>query len=183
MRRPGRKPQLGEAENGDPNHSYAYAVALLARRDYSTRELRQKLKDRGYLEHAIEPVLLDLEETRKLDDQRYGANVVAYRARRGQGPARIRNELRRSGLKDHQIEEAVKGSEDAPDFIALAREARRRKFGPEIPKDWKDRAKQARFLQYRGFSTDHIRAVLEGAPDDSDEGADPGGDPDPNQAL
>jgi regulatory protein len=161
MRRPGRKPELNELDAGDPNHSYAYAVALLARRDYSTRELRQKLKDRGYLENAIEPVLIDLEETRKLDDQRYGANVVAYRARRGQGPARIRNELRRSGLKDDQIDEAVKTGEDAPDFIALAREARRRKFGPELPTDWKEKAKQARFLQYRGFSTDHIRAALE----------------------
>ena len=172
MRRPGKKQALGELEVGDPNHSYAYAVGLLARRDYSTAELRKKLKERGYLEGAIEPVLIDLEETRKLDDQRFGANVVAYRARRGQGPARIRNELRRSGLKDNQIDEAVRTGEDAPDFIALAREARRRKFGPDLPKDWKDRAKQARFLQYRGFSTDHIRAVLEGdLPDD---------EPDPN---
>ncbi|HUQ10992.1 MAG TPA: regulatory protein RecX [Steroidobacteraceae bacterium] len=152
---------MNELDAGDPNHSYAYAVALLARRDYSTRELRQKLSDRGYLENAIEPVLIDLEETRKLDDQRYGANVVAYRARRGQGPARIRSELRRSGLKDDQIDEAVKTGDDAPDFIALAREARRRKFGSALPADWKERAKQARFLQYRGFSTDHIRAALE----------------------
>jgi regulatory protein len=59
------------------------------------------------------------------------------------------------------IDEAVKG-EDSPDFLALARAARTRKFGPEIPKDRKERAKQARFLQYRGFSTDHIRAALDG---------------------
>jgi regulatory protein len=162
MRRPGRKAALTEAESGDLNHSHAYAVALLARRDYSTRELRAKLKERGYLEHAIEPVLIDLEETRKIDDRRYGANVVAYRSGRGQGPARIRQELRRSGLSDEAIQEAVKGSEEAPDFLALARAARTRKFGPEIPKDRKERAKQARFLQYRGFSTDHIRAALDG---------------------
>jgi regulatory protein len=169
MRRPGKKPSLSDLETGDPNHSYAYAVALLARRDYSTAELRRKLKDRGYLEGAIEPVLIDLEETRKLDDQRYGNNVVAYRARRGQGPARIRNELRRSGLGDEQIEAAVAGTgEEGPDFIALAREARRRKFGSELPTDWKERARQARFLQYRGFSTDHIRAVLEGELPDGD---------------
>ena len=60
MRRPGKKTSLNEVEIGDPNHSYAYAVALLARRDYSTRELRKKLQDRGYLEGAIEPVLIDL---------------------------------------------------------------------------------------------------------------------------
>ena len=168
MRRPGRKAPLRDVEMGDPNHSYAYAVALLARRDHSTAELRKKLKERGYLEHAIEPVLIDLEETRKLDDQRYGANVVAYRARRGQGPARIKNELRKSGLKDDQIAAAVQTGEDAPDFVALAREARRRKFGADLPTDWKERAKQARFLQYRGFSTDHIRAALESDLPDGD---------------
>ena len=168
MRRPGRKAPLADLEAGDPNHSYAYAVALLARRDHSTAELRKKLKARGYLEHAIEPVLIDLEETRKLDDQRYGANVVAYRARRGLGPARIKNELRKSGLKDDQIAAAVQTGEDAPDFVALAREARRRKFGADLPTDWKERAKQARFLQYRGFSTDHIRAALESDLPDGD---------------
>ncbi len=164
MRRLGRKTPLTDAETGDPNHSLAYAVALLARRDYSTRELRQKLKERGYLEHAIEPVLIDLEETRKLDDQRYGANVVATRSRRAYGPARIRNELRRKGVAAEAIETAMAGGEgeESPDYFRLAREARIRKFGPELPTDRKEKARQARFLQYRGFSTDHIRAALDG---------------------
>ena len=164
MRRPGRKTPLGEQEKGDPSHSYAYAVTLLARRDYSTRELRSKLKERGYLDHAIEPVLIDLEETRKLDDARYGANVVASRSRRALGPARIRDELKRKGVDAETIDQAIAGGEgeEAPDFARLAREARIRKFGPEIPKDWKEKARQARFLQYRGFSTDHIRAALDG---------------------
>jgi regulatory protein len=175
MRRPGRKASLTEAETGDPNHSYAYAVALLARRDYSTRDLRAKLKERGYLEHAIEPVLIDLEETRKLDDARYGASVVASRSRRALGPARIRQELTRKGVTPETIDQALAGGdgEQAPDFIQLARQARARKFGPELPTDWKERARQARFLQYRGFSNDHIRAVLDGDPElDSDPNAD-----------
>jgi regulatory protein len=90
---------------------------------------------------------------------------VAYRARRGQGPVRIRNELRRAGVAAETVESALAADADAPDFVALAREARRRKFGADLPKDWKERSKQARFLQYRGFSTDHIRAVLEGDPE------------------
>ena len=163
MRRPGRKAALTEAETGDPNHSYAYAIALLARRDYSTRELRSKLKERGYLENAIEPVLMDLEETRKLDDARYGANVVASRSRRALGPARIRNELKRKGVAVDTIDQALAGGEGepVPDFAQLARQARARKFGPELPTDWKERARQARFLQYRGFSNDHIRVALD----------------------
>jgi regulatory protein len=172
LRRPGRKASLTDAENGDPNHSYAYAVALLARRDYSTRELRSKLKERGYLEHAIEPVLIDLEENRKLDDARYGATVVASRSRRALGPVRIRSELKRKGVAVDTIDQALAGGEgeQAPDFIQLARQARVRKFGPEMPTDWKERSRQARFLQYRGFSNDHIRAALDGDLEVEDSG-------------
>ena len=177
MRRPGQKSPLSEIETGDPNHSYAYAVALLARRDYSTRELRSRLKERGYLENAIEPVLIDLEETRKLDDARYGANVVASRSGRALGPARIRQELKRKGVAAETIDQALAGGEGepAPDFIQLARQARTRKFGPELPTDWKERARQARFLQYRGFSNDHIRAAL-GADLEVDDSAQPDSD-------
>ena len=164
MRRPGKKVELTDLEKGDPNSSYAYAITLLARRDYSSGELTRKLAERGYLEHAVEPVVEELLASNKLNDDRYSQNFVAYRARRGHGPARIRNELKTSGLSRSTIDEAVKG-EEAPDFLALARSVRTRKFGPDIPEDRKERARQARFLQYRGFSTDHIRAVLDGEPD------------------
>jgi regulatory protein len=182
VRRPGGRKALDPEQAADARAAHTAAIALLARRDYASAELRRKLLQRGYAPDAVSQALAQLTENKLVDDGRYGANFVAYRSRRGQGPARIRNELRRSGLADEQIEEAVKGGEDTPDFLALAREARRRKFGPDLPADRKERARQARFLQYRGFSTDHIRAVLEGAPEDSDEGAEPGGDPDPNQA-
>jgi regulatory protein len=72
-----------------------------------------------------------------------------------------------------------KAKDDGPDFVSLARAARARKFGAELPKDWKERSRQARFLQYRGFSTDHIRAVLEGVPDNESD-TDPNGEPDPS---
>jgi len=169
LRRPGGKAPLAEHETFDLNHAFEFAVSLLARRDYSTHELKKKLGERGYTEHACEVVVDDLESTGKVNNERYGQNVVAYRARRGHGPARIRGELQKSGLARSDIEEAVKG-EDAPDFLALARATRARKFGPDIPKDRRERARQARFLQYRGFSTDHIRAALDGDPEVDDGG-------------
>jgi regulatory protein len=176
MRKSGRAAPLAEHQAHDLNHAFDYAVSLLARRDYSTHELKKKLEERGYDEHAREVVVDDLESMGKISDERYGQNVVAYRARRGHGPARIRSQLQKSGLSRSEIDEVVKG-EEAPDFLALARAARVRKFGPEIPKDRKERARQARFLQYRGFSNDHIRAVLDGDPE-LDSGPDADGEPD-----
>jgi regulatory protein len=168
MRRPRERKALDPAKAADPNAAYTVAITLLARRDHSTGDISRKLQQRGYTTDAISAVITRLRESNTVDDSRYGQNFAVYRARRGQGPVRIRNDLRRSGLGDEQIDLAVKSGEDVPDFVAQAKEARRRKFGAELPKDWKERAKQSRFLQYRGFSTDHIRAVLEGAPDDSD---------------
>ena len=179
MRRPaGRKP-LDAEKAADPKSAHAFAIAYLARRDFSASDLRRKLKDRGFAEAAIEPVIAELEASNVVNDERYGENVVAYRARRGQGPARIRQELKRSGLASEAIQSTMdKAKDDGPDFVGLARAARARKFGPELPKDWKERSRQARFLQYRGFSTDHIRAVLEGSFDE-ESGAGPDSEPDP----
>jgi len=180
MRRPREKKALDPEKAGDCRAAHTAAVGLLARRDFSTAELRRKLKERGYLDQAIEPVLAELEAGNVINDDRYGENVVAYRARRGQGPARIRQELKRSGLGAEAIQTTMdKAKDDGPDFVSLARAARARKFGPELPKDWKERSRQARFLQYRGFSTDHIRAVLEGAPDVESD-LDPASEPDPS---
>lgn len=167
MRPPREKKALDPARAADSNAAHTAAIALLARRDHSAADITRKLEERGYSADAISAALGRLAESNLVNDSRYGQNFAVYRARRGQGPVRIRNALRRSGLKDEEIDLAVKSGEDVPDFIAQAREARRRKFGADLPKDWKERAKQARFLQYRGFSTDHIRAVLEGAPDES----------------
>ncbi len=106
---------------------------------------------------------MKLEASNVINDARYAEHEVAHRARRGQGPVRIRQDLKRSGLGSEAIQTTMdKAQDDGPDFVALARAARSRKFGSELPKDWKERSRQARFLQYRGFSSDHIRAVLGG---------------------
>jgi regulatory protein len=179
MRRAGGKKVLDAGKAVDPKSAHAFAVSYLARRDFSAADLRRKLKDRGFAESAIELVLVELESSNVINDGRYGDNVVAHRARRGQGPARIRQELKRSGLGSEAIQTTMdKAKDEGPDFLSLARAARARKFGSELPKDWKERSRQARFLQYRGFSTDHIRAVLEGMPDE-ESGADPASEPEP----
>jgi recombination protein RecA len=57
--------------------------------------------------------------------------------------------------------ELIAGALEAgPDFAALCRQVRTRRFGADLPAEWKERARQARFLQYRGFSSDHIRSAF-----------------------
>jgi regulatory protein len=142
----------------------ATAVAHLARRDFASGELRHKLGVQGFDEVTVAVLIADLTREGLLDDARYANNYVASRAGRGQGPVRIGAELRRSGLADALIEAALAGGAD---WRALALKVRRAKYGPEPPVNWKQKARQARFLQYRGFSSDDIRAAT-GADSDQD---------------
>jgi SOS response regulatory protein OraA/RecX len=61
------------------------------------------------------------------------------------------------GLIDAALDEYAQAHGD---WSRLAREVRIRRFGLAAPGDWAQKTKQARFLQYRGFSTDHIRSAL-----------------------
>src|SRR5688572_7022884 len=176
MRHPAGKKTLEPAHAADPNAAHLAAIGLLARRDFSIADLDRRLTERGFTREAVDDALAELKATNVLDDARFGQNLSAQRVRRGQGPARIRQELRRAGVAEDLIEAAAGPANGATDFARLARETRIRKFGPKVPKDWKEKARQARFLQYRGFSTDHIRAALDG-----DLEVDDGGQTEPDQ--
>ena len=132
-------------------------MTLLARRDFGSAELAGRLRERGYDEPTVATLIASLFERRALDDARFAMHFVAYRAGRGQGPARIKRELGDLGVEAVLVEEAVAAG---PDWLALARDVRRRRFGAEAPEDWTEKSRQARFLQYRGFSNDHIRTAI-----------------------
>ena len=134
------------------------AVRLLSRREHSTEELKRKLVAKGHPEASVATVLDKLGKKKWVSDERFAATYVHYHARRGQGPVRIRAELRQQGITDSQIQQEIGGGEQ--DWNGIAAEVRRRKFGETLPRTAVERAKQARFLQYRGFNSDQIRAAL-----------------------
>jgi len=146
----------------DPQAAHDAAVALLARRDFTGAELLDKLLSRGFDPQTAQSVVSALYQQGLLNDERYAEHYVTYHAGRGQGPLRIGAELRRSGLPAALVESALAGG---PDWGALARRVRRAKFGTQEPASWAQKARQARFLQYRGFSSDHIRTATGADPE------------------
>jgi regulatory protein len=140
----------------------AAAVKLLARRDYSSAELRAALEARACTGAVLDELLAALANEGVLDDARFANNYASYHAARGQGPVRIAADLRRRGVAAALIDAALA---QECDWTGRARAARRAKFGSEPPASWPERARQARFLQYRGFSADHIRAATGADPD------------------
>lgn len=159
-----RAPGFTNEAAADPAAARAAAVALLARRDFASGELGARLAAAGFGAQAAAEALAELTAEGVLDDGRYAHNYVAYHAGRGRGPVRIGADLRGRGVAQELIEAAL-GS--GPDWRAAASAARVRRFGKTRPASWKEKARQARFLQYRGFSADHIRAAT-GAASDTD---------------
>lgn len=152
----------GVERPGDPAAARTAAVTLLARRDLVSTELHARLLARGYEAPAASAALAGLAAEGLLNDERYAHNYVAYQAGRGHGPLRIASELRARGVAAPLIEAALAAGAD---WRALAGTVRARRFGKAPPANWKEKARQARFLQYRGFSADHIRVATGIDPD------------------
>lgn len=156
MRRLGRSRVTAE-DARNPTRVRAAAIAHLARRDFAGGELRRKLTQQGYAEELVTELIEELVGEGVLNDARYVENFVSYHADRGEGPLRIESELQQFDVAAELIRAAL---DSGPDWKARARDVRTRRFGPETPDTWPQKAKQARFLQYRGFTGDQIRAAL-----------------------
>ncbi|MDP9501878.1 recombination regulator RecX [Pseudomonas protegens] len=136
------------------------AMDLLARREHGRVELTRKLRQRGAPPEMIEAALDRLTEEGLLSESRYLESFVSYRARSGYGPMRIREELSQRGLQRGDIDLALR--ECGIDWQEQLRDVWQRKFAGQLPVDARERAKQGRFLSYRGYSMDMIGRLLSG---------------------
>ena len=136
------------------------AMDLLARREHGRVELTRKLRQRGAPPEMIDTALDRLTEEGLLSESRYLESFVSYRARSGYGPLRIREELSQRGLQRPDIELALR--ESGIDWQGQLEDTWRRKFSGHLPIDARERAKQGRFLGYRGYSMEMIGRLFSG---------------------
>jgi regulatory protein len=136
------------------------AMDLLARREHGRVELTRKLRQRGALPEMIDTALDRLTEEGLLSEARYLESFVSYRARSGYGPLRIREELSQRGLQRNDIELALR--ESGINWQEQLEDTWRRKFAGHLPIDVRERAKQGRFLSYRGYSMEMIGRLFSG---------------------
>ncbi|MBV8658787.1 MAG: recombination regulator RecX [Burkholderiales bacterium] len=139
------------------------ALALLARREHSRAELRRKL---GTDENRdeLDAVLDDLIARGWQSDLRFATAYISAYAQRF-GRYRLEAELRERGVADADISLAFESQDDDTGTeLERAREVWQKKFSAPAT-DAAERAKQARFLQSRGFAYDIIRKVLGGLDD------------------
>ena len=133
---------------------------LLARREHGRVELTRKLRQRGACPEMIDVALDRLTEDNLLSESRYLESYISYRARSGYGPLRIREELNQRGLARSDIEQALR--ECGFNWQEQLEDTWRRKFSGQLPEDARERARQGRFLSYRGYSLDMVGRLLSG---------------------
>jgi regulatory protein len=141
----------------------ARAVGFLARREYPRAELRDKLLATGATADEVDPVLDELAAQGYLSDGRFAHALV--RQKHGAYSKRsIAQTLKAKGVAGEVVTEALAGADadDADTLVALWR----RRFG-RAPADDRERARQVRFLQSRGFGLSAILKLLRNPPVDA----------------
>jgi len=132
------------------------AMRYLARREHSRAELHSKLLPHVQEGEDLDAVLDELIARGWLSDER-AATQLLHAKRDRFGVQRIAHELRQKGIAENLISEAMPQLKESE--LEVAREVWRKKFGV-VPQDAKEKARQARFLQSRGFALDVVFKVL-----------------------
>ena len=142
------------------NKAISYSCRLLGMREYSEYSLRQKLLARGYLTNEIEATIAFLLENNWLSDQRFCEVYIRSKSNRGQGLQRINYELKSKGISSSMIEAVL--VENPIDWQQICNDTCIKKIeSSNLTPELKCRQKLERFLRYRGFSGEDIRASIE----------------------
>ncbi|BDH44809.1 regulatory protein RecX [Salmonella enterica subsp. enterica serovar Choleraesuis] len=146
------------------------AARLLAMRDHSEQELRNKLlrtdnRDPGQEVSAsqVEEVINWCHEHNWLNDEHFASRYIQSRARKGYGPQRISQELMQKGIPREMVNAALAASD--LDWTSLAREQAFRKAGADLPVEFADKIKLQRFLLYRGYYMEDIQDLYRNFPE------------------
>ena len=134
---------------------YDLAVDLLAKRDYSSGDLRRYLSQKGGKDD-VEIVMNTLLSHHRLDDYSLAEKEINKQINKLHGISRIKQELRQKGLDPLVIEQAIENTD--VDWVDLCLQAKEKKFGDKLPKNQSDKAKMIRYLQYRGHT---MSAIME----------------------
>jgi len=134
------------------NKCYAVALKMLMRREHSQLELSNKLQLKGFDDAEIKRSINLLIEQKYQSDERFSEAFILMRYNQGKGPVIISSELKKRGIENFDL--------SIVDWFEFVKEVREKKFGQNLPSDYKTQAKQKRFLKSRGFGFDQINKAF-----------------------
>ena len=142
--------------------AYLAAVRMLARRELSELQLRQRLRRKAFSADAIDEAITRLTAGRLLDDARVaGAIARTETGIRKRGPLRVRQKLAAAGITGSAADAALEEVTSQIDMDALleAALARRLRAGDTLD-DERVMARLYRQLTSQGFEQDRVLRLL-----------------------
>jgi regulatory protein len=139
------------------------AFRLLALRGRSTKEIRSKLRERGFEEPVVRRVIANLLKRRYLDDAACAREWARHLAvNRLYGSRRIENSLREKGISSEIIREALASiREERPERAVLETLLGKKLKGRRVGElDGKEKKRLAQNLMGKGFPAGLIFEVL-----------------------
>lgn len=166
--------EIQKLELPDKATSYMRWLAFyyLSRRELSTWQLKSKLLAKECNPVAVDELLDEFAKKGYQSDERCASMLVRETIRKGRGVRYLSEQLKKAKLDARDfggvdvliqradVQSMTDGTiletdgDDEINWLKLAVEARCKKYGDDIPKTPKEKARQLRFLQYRGFCMD-----------------------------
>ena len=129
----------------------------MAIREHSRGELLEKLKKRGFESTDPLSIIRELEKEGLQSDKRFASEYVRSKVSSGYGPIRIMRDLEKKGVEKEVVFESVNALEI--DWFNCAKKIYEKKFNSEV-ESVNDYARRVRFLIYKGFETEHVKAIV-----------------------
>jgi len=142
--------------------AYVDALKMLARRELSEAQLRQRLARRGHAADAVDAAVEKLRAERALDDARVAETIARTQATvRGRGAHRVRREIEAAGIGRADAQRAVDDAFKDIDADALLEAALSRRLrGRDRIADDREFQRLYRYLVAQGFDVDRVVRAL-----------------------
>lgn len=146
-----------------PRRAKLRAMNLLQSRDYTEKQLQDKLRDGGYPETVVFQAMEYVKSFHYIDDQRYAEDYLTTFTGR-KSLRRMEQDLQQKGIAQAVIEQAVTSWQEqdgGQDELQMACALLEKKHYDRAACDRKQQQRLYNFLMYRGFSSEVIRKALQ----------------------
>ncbi len=142
--------------------AYVDAVKMLARRELSEAQIRQRLARHRHSADAIDAALDRLRETRAIDDARVAEAIARNQiSTKTRGARRAEQQIAQAGISRETARRAVQAVSESFDLDAVLEAALAKRLrGRQQIADDKDFRRLYRYLVGQGFEPERVLAIL-----------------------
>ena len=141
--------------------AYIAGLKMLARRELSEKQVRERLARKEFDEHEIDEAVARLIDERALDDTRVAEAIArSETSLRKRGKLRVKRKIQSAGIRPTIAKQAVDEVFGGLDSDALLESALARRLRRGRPIDDRERNRLYRYLIGQGFEADRVMARL-----------------------